>query len=80
MLVPCLHSLTSSSFALNSGAATLDADLIERDLPIVISAIDCTGSEDNITSCAFTTAEDENNCDTAYVVCQSMSLLHVSCS
>ena len=72
MLVPSLHSLTTSTSALHSGAVTLDADLIERDLPIVISAIDCTGSEDNITSCAFTTAEDESNCDTAYVVCQGI--------
>ena len=82
MLVPSLHkestkSLTTSSSTLNSGAVTLDADLIERNLPIVISAIDCNGSENNITSCTYTTAEDENNCDNAYVVCQSMSLQQV---
>ena len=66
--------LKLSSFSTHkSGAVTVDADLIEQDLPIVIAALNCIGSENNITSCAYTTAENVDNCDNAYVICQGMS-------
>ena len=77
--LPSLH-ITSPKYlllfscsTLNSGAVTVDADLIEQDLPIAIITINCVGSENNITSCSYTTAENEENCDNAYVICQGMS-------